>query len=180
MKNIIEKIKRIEEIEKETERLNSQVRELQNKKLTAIIEATKDKYEYSPIYNKETFGHYENTEYFKDENDEYLKGVCIIKQEIKFEMNKDKTFTKELVELFFMEDGTLKVFKEIIQLNDHCIEKTFSRELIENYDICDFCIECIIDSINELLDDKIVEISNQLDSEKDKWNCLESIKIMAN
>lgn len=180
MKNIIEKIKTIEEIEKETERLNRQVRKLQNEKLKAIIEVTKDKYEYSPIYKEKAFGHYENTEYFKDENDEYLKGVCIINQGSKYKMNEDKTFTEELFELFLIEDGTLKVFKEIIQLNDHCIEKTFSRELIENYDICDFCMECIIDSINELLDDKVMEISNQLENEKYKWNYLESMKIMAN
>lgn len=180
MKNIIEKIKRIQKIEGETERLNCKIRELQNEKLKAIIEATKDKYEYSPIYKEETFGHVRHTEYFKNEHDEYLKGVCIIKQEIEFEMNEDKTFTKELFELFLMEDGTLKVFKEIIQFNDHCIENSFERELIENYDIYNFSMKDIITNINELLEYKVIEVSNQLSIEKDKLNCLESIKIMAN
>lgn len=172
MKKIIEKIKRIEKIEEETERLNLQVRELQNKKLKTIIEVTKDKFEYSPIYKERLFIYGNHFEYFKNKNGECVKGVCICTEVIKYDEDKYGTYIEQN-ELFLLEDGQLKVFKEIIQTDD-CIntQDVYTRELIENYDISEFYINDITENINILLEEKVIDLTTILNIEKDKLEYL--------
>ena len=167
MKNIIEKIKRIEEIEKETERLNLQVKELQMERLNGILEVAKEKLKYAAIYKQKMVCFGSEVKYFKDENGEYLKGVCLWDEGIKYEEDREFTYV-ELDELFLMEDGSLKVFKETIETEKfgNGEEVIYTRELIEGYDITNLYIDGAIANIGDLLEDRINDLNYFLDVAK--------------
>ena len=178
MEIIEEKVMEIEMLERQNEEIEGRADELDKKRLDEVIEIAKRGLKYEKIYEERICTRYgTSNEYYTDSDKKYLKGVCIYEDVIDDIYYNDCEYIKKK-ELYLMRDGSTKVFKYIedIERNIDIPDKS-TRELDENQNVNQFDIDKVIDSINDLLSERLEELGDRCENQKKRLKKLEKLKL---
>lgn len=181
LKNMVIEIERSEET---LNKIEMEVKELEEARLNKVIEIAKKGLSFGKIY--ENFTAYNNNNnwrddevtWFKGVDKKYIKGICVAENEIN--RNEDGYGGKvEKRRLFLMDDCSFKVFfKYSNWSNMQDCASEYKQSISKDQTVDGFDYDEIIDSIKQNLSDKLGKLGDRTKTQLERLEKLKKLEII--
>jgi hypothetical protein len=181
IKNLVSKI---EENQKELDEIKSNVDKIEQERLKEVIDIARKGIKFEKIYkNKTTYNsngsNYrdDDVEYFKSDNDCYLKGIKVDNIDIKTNKYGSGAEYQER-ELYLLSDGTFKVFyKESNISYFQGNNSSYSRTESKYQQLDQFDTDNIINNIVDALEGRLKDLGDRTKTQQTRLEKIEELVV---